>query len=255
MIGPVSQRRRCASSASAKAIAKPIASETTRRGRCARAAATSTCPRLSAIQSGQKPFVATQSVPVRSRIWTWASVSGVMRQHVTCRRDFGGRDLERVGDEVEREDADDAAVGVDDRRVPGLLGEQVAERVAQDVVDVDDRLGAASAARPGRARRSARARDSQPCGRPWSSTSSGMSMSASAIRARTSETSSPALTSGAFHRSTSRDALQRQALERAVGADEVLDELVGRAHQQLGGRGVLREVAALLAAPRSCRPS
>jgi hypothetical protein len=42
------------------------------------------------------------------------------------------------------------------------------------------------------------------------------------------------------------DALQREALERAVGADEVLDERVGGAHEQLGRRGVLRQVAALL---------
>jgi hypothetical protein len=40
--------------------------------------------------------------------------------------------------------------------------------------------------------------------------------------------------------------LQREALERPVGADEVLDELVGGVHQQLGGGGVLGEVAALL---------
>ncbi len=42
------------------------------------------------------------------------------------------------------------------------------------------------------------------------------------------------------------DAHQRQPLERAVGADEVLDEVVGGVHQELGGGRELREVAALL---------
>jgi hypothetical protein len=42
------------------------------------------------------------------------------------------------------------------------------------------------------------------------------------------------------------DAQQRQPLQSAVGADEVLDELVGRRHQQLGRRGVLGQDPALL---------
>ena len=41
-------------------------------------------------------------------------------------------------------------------------------------------------------------------------------------------------------------ALERQALERAVGADEVLDERVRRVHQELGRRRELRQVPALL---------
>ena len=44
----------------------------------------------------------------------------------------------------------------------------------------------------------------------------------------------------------SDDPHQRQPLQRPVGADEVLDEVVGGGHQQLGGRRELGEVAALL---------
>ena len=43
----------------------------------------------------------------------------------------------------------------------------------------------------------------------------------------------------------SDDPHQRQALQRPVGADEVLDELVGRVHQQLGRGRVLGDLAAL----------
>ena len=43
----------------------------------------------------------------------------------------------------------------------------------------------------------------------------------------------------------SRDPHQRQPLQRPVGADEVLDELVGRRHQQLRRGRVLRDPAAL----------
>ena len=39
------------------------------------------------------------------------------------------------------------------------------------------------------------------------------------------------------------DPRQREALERPVGADEVGDEVVGRAGQELGGRGVLHQPA------------
>ena len=42
------------------------------------------------------------------------------------------------------------------------------------------------------------------------------------------------------------DPQQREPLERAVGADEVLDERVRRVQQQLGGRRVLGELAAHL---------
>jgi hypothetical protein len=38
----------------------------------------------------------------------------------------------------------------------------------------------------------------------------------------------------------------REALQRAVRADEVADEVVGRLHEQLGGRRVLLEAAAAL---------
>ena len=54
----------------------------------------------------------------------------------------------------------------------------------------------------------------------------------------------PAKASGASQRSTSRDAHQREALEPAVGADEVLDELIGGVHQQLRRRRVLGQLAA-----------
>ena len=73
-----------------------------------------------------------------------------------------------------------------------------------------------------------------------------MSRSASASLARTSATGSPTRTLGGLPEVDVADALEREALERAVGAHEVLDELLGRVHQQLGGRGELGELAALL---------
>ena len=56
--------------------------------------------------------------------------------------------------------------------------------------------------------------------------------------------SGPPLALPSASRGTSRDAHQREPLERPVGADEVLDELVRGVQQELGGRRVLREVAA-----------
>ena len=58
--------------------------------------------------------------------------------------------------------------------------------------------------------------------------------------------SSPALAVATFHRSTSRTRCSARRLSDAVGADELLDELVGRVGEQLGGRRVLGEVPALL---------
>ena len=84
-----------------------------------------------------------------------------------------------------------------------------------------------------------RPRESQPSGLRSESTSSACGTSAPSSLARTSALAWPTNASGACQRSMSRHAHQGQPLERAIGADEVLDEAVGRRHQQLGRRGVL----------------
>ena len=104
----------------------------------------------------------------------------------------------------------------------------------------------ASAAPRARARPAVRARTASPCGRPSSSTSSGMSRSASSSFLRASATGSPGAHGGGLPEVDVAHALEREPLERAVGAHEVLDERLGGVHQQLGGRRELGELAALL---------
>ena len=80
---------------------------------------------------------------------------------------------------------------------------------------------------------------SAPCSRSFASASRSESSASTVTAAPFSRRAAPAA-GRVVH------ALQRQALERAVGADEVLDEVVRRRHEQVGGGGVLGEDAALL---------
>ena len=136
--------------------------------------------------------------------------------------------------------------GVDDRPVLGAVRQQVRERVAQDVVELDDRLG-------GRAQ-SSRTRSPSSRARTASRAGGRRRRRAAGCRGRRRRcgadlaTGSPTRTSGACHRSTSRTRCSASALERAVGADEVLDERVGRVQQQLG-----RACAYCASMPPSCR--
>src|SRR4051812_28087348 len=56
-------------------------------------------------------------------------------------RDMLGRDAERVRERLDREHAGDAPLGVDHRAVLAVGRQQVREGVAEDVVELDDRLG------------------------------------------------------------------------------------------------------------------
>ena len=146
---------------------------------------------------------------------------------------------------IERTPHDLAAL-VHHRAVLGLLGEQVRERVAQDVVQLDHRLGLRASARPSRARPAARARTASRaagrrrrsaagraprCRRPWR-----------APRPR----GSPTRTSGAFQRSTSRTRWSASRLSARSAPTKSSTKLFGRVHQQLRGRRVLGELAAAL---------
>ena len=137
-------------------------------------------------------------------------------------------------------------VAVDDRRVAGLGLEQVGERVAHHVVEVEDRVGLAVGLRPGPSRARGRRPTASRAGGRSESTTSACGTSAPSSFARTSAVAWPTWASGASQRSMSDDPQQREPLQRAVGADEVLDEVVGGRHQQLGRGRVLGEVAALL---------
>ena len=126
--------------------------------------------------------------------------------------------------QLDREHADRRRRVVDHRPVLRLVLEQVGERVAQHVVLVDERrrggaqLVAARARRPARARRASRAaarRRRPAAGRARPSSASLRRASRHRV-ARAHERRPPQV--DVAH------ALQREALERPVGADEVLDE-------------------------------
>ena len=117
------------------------------------------------------------------------------------------------------------------------------------------RAGCRRARRPARrgsgsprapARPAARARTASPWGGPSSSTTSGISRSASASLALTSETGSPIRTSGAFQRSMSRTRCSASRFSARSEPTKSSTNGVGGVHQQLGRRGVLGEDPALL---------
>ena len=165
---------------------------------------------------------------------------GEGRRHAVLRRRG-----DHVREQLDREHADDAALRVDDRPVLDLVGQQVAQRVAQDVVELDDRLGR-------RRELGAHALLAQPAlGEPPERPP--VAVDHERVRHLGGRRAGARL----GHRLALADerrrpqvdvahALEREPLERAVGAHEVLHERVRGAHQQLRGRRVLGEDAALL---------
>ena len=149
----------------------------------------------------------------------------------------------------------DRALGVDHRRVLRLGLQQVREGVAHDVVALDDRLGAACRGVSGTCSRARSESESQPSGRRSESTTQRVRhLRPLELRAHlgrrladVGQRRLPEVDVG--------DAQQREALQRPVGADEVLDEVVGGRHQELGRGRVLGDAARPRAAPRSGRPS
>ena len=150
---------------------------------------------------------------------------------------------DRVRDGLNGERADDVSAGIDDRSVHRLAGEQVRQGVAQDVVELDDRIG-------GRAQLGTDALPcqpalAQPAERPLVGVDEQRDVQIGVGDARPHL---GRLLAGAACRDRPQidvaHPLQGEALERAVGADEVLDECVGRRRQQLGRRRVLLELAA-----------
>ena len=153
---------------------------------------------------------------------------------------------EELGDDLDREDAVDPALVVDHRRVLRLALEQVGERVAHDVVAVEQRperrVGSARHRLGGEvalgepAERAALAVDQQRVG----DLDVGRGQLRPHLGGRLADVGQrrlPEVDVGDPH--------QRQPLQRPVGADEVLDELVGGVHQQLGRGRVLGDLAAL----------
>jgi hypothetical protein len=95
------------------------------------------------------PLSATHEPPVRSRTWICARgaarlTTAAARCSTAGRRRRGAQDL---GDDLERQDPGHAPAGVEDRRELARGRDEVGQRVAQDVVEVDHRLD------PGRQRR------------------------------------------------------------------------------------------------------
>ena len=162
---------------------------------------------------------------------TWAS-SGDQQSHrapLRGARSSAPRRARGTRDDLDREHAGDAPARVDDRRrTAPPCWSRSDERVAQDVVELEDGSGARVGARRRRARLRGRARRASRAGGRSASTSSG-------VRDLRSVELRPHLgrrLADAHERRLPEvdvaHALQRQPLERPVGADEVLDERVGR---------------------------
>ena len=129
---------------------------------------------------------------------------------------------------------------VDHRRVAALVVEQAPERVAHDVVEVDPQE-----VRMRRlARRDAIALGQRALGQPAQRPAvvvdhqRDRQVGLRHLRAHVGQRV-PLTHERALPQVDVAHALERQALERAVGADELLDVVVGRVDQQLGRRGVL----------------
>ena len=107
------------------------------------------------------------------------------RSAAPCSSVFASRRAEELGDDLDREHAGDPAVAVGHRRVLRLALEQVGERVAHHVVEVEHRPGRESGRR-GRSRRRGRARRASRAGGARRRPAAGCGTSASSSFARTS---------------------------------------------------------------------
>src|SRR4051794_15821119 len=99
---------------------------------------------------GHSPLLPGQRSAAPWRFWkksppSWANSSSAL---IADRQLGGAGDVlpldghgQRMRERFDREHAGDLAVGVDDRPVLGVGGQEVRQRVAQDVVELDDRLG------------------------------------------------------------------------------------------------------------------
>ncbi len=115
-----------------------------------------------------------------------------------------GVGLERVAEELDREHAGHRAALVHDRPVLRLLGEQVGERVAQHVVQLEHGSARERSSSPTRSPCSARS-ESQPSGSPLVVHQQRVGHLRVGDLARAPRPPArPTRTSGAFHRSTSR---------------------------------------------------
>src|SRR3954466_2320423 len=98
---------------------------------------------------GQSPLFPGHFSAAPSRFWkksppSWAMKSSALIADRQLRRGrdvlLRDRDVERVRQRLDREHAGDPALGVHTRAVLGVGRQEVAQRVAQDVVELDDRL-------------------------------------------------------------------------------------------------------------------
>jgi hypothetical protein len=154
----------------------------------------------------------------------------------------GGKELR---DDLDREHAGDRTAPVDDGRVTGLGLKHVGERVAHHVREIEHRVRRAVGLGRDDVRREVRI--GQPANRPALGVDQ---QGVRDLRVRQLDSHLGCRLAYVGKRRLPevdvRNPHQREALERAIGSDEVLHEVVGRRHEQLGGRRVLGQVAALL---------